>query len=87
MIGVEIIASRTDSRRALLVGFIAMAGTALLLDRIAVAATDSTTAQGHPRQRLKSKSSNSTGWDKAAQTRPELDARERLSLPAYFPLE
>ena len=87
MLGVAIIASRAANRRALLVGIAGMAATVMLLDRIAVAATNSTTVQSHSRQHLKSRTSLLTRVGSGAQRRPQIGARERQSLPPYFPFE
>ena len=87
MLAVETIASRAGNRRAFLVGAAGVAATAILMNRIAVAGGDCVTAQCPPQQRRKSRTSMSTLSGDAAQSRQQIGAHERPSLPPYFPLE
>jgi hypothetical protein len=87
MLGVAFIASRAASRRAILIGVVGMATTAVLVDRIAVAGADSALTQGCPHQRIRSPPSILTRFDDGVQFRPQIGERQRPSLPPYFPLE
>jgi hypothetical protein len=87
MVGVEIIASRSVTRRAFLVGIAGMAAVATLMETIAVAGPDSGVVRGRLRQCIKSRTLISIYRDDATQTRQQIGARESLSLPPYFPFE
>lgn len=87
MAGVEMIASRAASRRAILVAFAGIAVAAFLVNRIAAAATESSAGQVRPRELPRNRTPIVTRFDDRGQTRHEVDARERLSFPPYLPLE
>ena len=87
MLGLENIPSRVASRRAILVGIAGIAVAVIFVDRIAVAATESVSAQARLRQHGESRESGSGRSVDVGPGGLHAGARVRLSLPAYFPLE